>query len=56
VCSGVRMECGVWVHSLFLLVYEGVAVALVVWAVKFGGVMFVRWFSCLRVCDSGGVF
>ena len=38
-------------HGLFLLVYETVAVALVVPGVKFGGVMVVRVFSCLQVCD-----
>jgi len=45
------VDCGVWVHGLLLLVYEAVAVPLVVRGVKFGGVMVVRWFSCLRVCD-----
>ncbi len=38
-------------HGLFLLVYEVADVALVVWGVKFGGVMVVECFSHLRVCD-----
>ena len=45
------MDCGVWVHGLFLLVYEVGSAALVVWGVKFGGVVVVEWFSYLRVCD-----
>jgi hypothetical protein len=39
------------VHGLFLLVYEVVAVAVIVWGVKFGGAIVVMWFSYLRVCD-----
>ena len=45
------MDCGVWVHGLFWLVYEVVGVALLVWGVKCGGVDVVEWFSYLRVCD-----
>ena len=43
------VECGV--QGLLLLVYEVVGVALVVWGVKFRGVMVVEGFSYLRVCD-----
>ena len=45
------VDCGVWVHGLFLIVYEVVDVTLVVWGVTFGGVMVVKWFSYLRVCN-----
>ena len=43
-------------HGLFLLVYEVFDAALVMWGVKFGGVMVVEWFSFLRICDKGVCF
>jgi len=50
-CVSVCVNCGVWMHGMFLLAYEVVGMSLVVWGVNLGGVVVVEWFSYLRVCD-----